>query len=337
MLDRLLGAMGRPWDWVQVEVSSRCNARCLYCPHTTLAPSWAGRLMNMETFGRLLPSLKRARLVHLQGWGEPLLNPDFWTMARLAREKGCQVGTTTNATLLDAEAARRLVKVGLSVVGISLAGVDAHNDEIRKGTSLAQALKAIEDIAGAKARAGADRPAIHVAYLALRSRLDDVQRLPGLLKDRGVAAVVVSTLDLITDPGLAEEALWPGDQAEYDRVNSILEQAALEAQGLGLAWHHQLPHPAKVARACNENVDHALVVNAAGEVMPCVFYNLSAPEPRAWREGRMQPWPQVRFGYVGRSSLDRIWRSDAYQAFRRSQRQGSPPEGCRSCPKLRMA
>lgn len=338
MLEWLPRGWGRPWDWVQVEVSSRCNARCLYCPHATLAPHWQGRLMDLDTFRRFLPALKRARLVHLQGWGEPLLNPDFWSMLRLARGQGCRVGTTTNATLLDAETARRMVAEGLEVVGLSLAGVDQRNDEIRRGTSLTQVLRVMEHLAQAKARAGSELPAVHVAYLALRSRLKDVTRLPGLLKDRGVAAVVVSTLDLVTSPELAAEALWPQDQAEYQRVEAILATAAQEAAQAGLAWHHQLAHPPGGRLGpCTENVDKAMVVSAAGQVMPCVFHNLSAPRPLAWQEGGMRPWRQERFGDVNQESLEDIWRGRGYRAFRDSLGRGSPPPGCRVCPKLRMA
>jgi hypothetical protein len=56
------------FDWIQVEVTTHCQASCTYCPHTVYREHWAGRHLALATFRRLLPVLKRARLVHLQGW-----------------------------------------------------------------------------------------------------------------------------------------------------------------------------------------------------------------------------------------------------------------------------
>ena len=100
---RWLNPLLRPrLDWIQVEVTSYCNAACVYCPHTVYQGHWASRHLPLTTFAKLLPALARARLVYLQGWGEPLLHPDFFNMVALAKQAGCRVGTTTNGMLLDA-------------------------------------------------------------------------------------------------------------------------------------------------------------------------------------------------------------------------------------------
>lgn len=70
--ESLLGAP-RELDCAQIEVSSACPGRCLYCPHTTDRERWKSRHMQAETFARLWPLLRQSRRAHLQGWGEPLL------------------------------------------------------------------------------------------------------------------------------------------------------------------------------------------------------------------------------------------------------------------------
>jgi len=63
-----------PWlDWMQIEVTSRCNAACIYCPRTVYGPRWKNRDLSPDTFEKLLPVLSKTKMVHLQGWGEPLL------------------------------------------------------------------------------------------------------------------------------------------------------------------------------------------------------------------------------------------------------------------------
>lgn len=108
------------WDWIQVEVTTRCNALCSYCPRTLYGRSWPQRDLPIDIYQRLAPDLFRASHVHLQGWGEPLLHPQLFQMAQLARNAGCQVGTTTNGTLLDPDMAQRLVDTGFNIVAFSI-------------------------------------------------------------------------------------------------------------------------------------------------------------------------------------------------------------------------
>lgn len=77
-----------PKDWIQVEVTSSCNAACSYCSRTAYRRNWQDRFMPLETFERLMPSLRRASLAYLQGWGEPFLHPDLPAMIRLAKTAG---------------------------------------------------------------------------------------------------------------------------------------------------------------------------------------------------------------------------------------------------------
>ncbi|MDQ7785248.1 MAG: hypothetical protein RDU20_20350, partial [Desulfomonilaceae bacterium] len=69
-------------DWIQVEVTSHCNAECVYCPHAVSKRSRHQTHMSMDTFEKLLPFFRRTAHVHLQGWGEPLLHPRFFEMVR---------------------------------------------------------------------------------------------------------------------------------------------------------------------------------------------------------------------------------------------------------------
>jgi len=110
------------FDWLQVEVTSFCNAACVYCPHTVYRDNWLSRHLPVDTFQKLRRALRKTQLVHLQGWGEPLLHPDFFTLVALARQAGCRVGTTTNGTLVDAPLAARLVAGGLDFVSFPWPG-----------------------------------------------------------------------------------------------------------------------------------------------------------------------------------------------------------------------
>ena len=88
-------------EWPQVPINSDCTATCFYCPRTVYKDRWLTKHLEESLFHRLQPVFKETRLVHLQGWGEPFTNPQFFHFTRLAKNVGCQVGTTSNGMLLN--------------------------------------------------------------------------------------------------------------------------------------------------------------------------------------------------------------------------------------------
>jgi len=323
------------WDWIQVEVTSSCNASCTYCPRTAFQSSWDDRHMPLTRFEKLRPAFLQARMVHLQGWGEPLLNPDVFDMIRMAKEAGTSVGTTTNGTRLDADHARRLVESGIDLVAFSLAGTAQGHDAARAGTRLEDVIKAIRALRQARDERGAERPAIHVAHMLLRSGLHELDGLPSLLREEGVSQVVISVLDFVPSPALYGESLTPSDAAEHDRLRSRLEEVKSGAATLGLPVHYHLGHPERRGKVCTENVQRALYVSADGVVSPCVYLGGPATEASVCVRGNRRPYRGIRFGGVDDARLESIWNRDDYAAFRRAFSEGRPPEPCRDCPKLR--
>lgn len=322
--------LARPrFDWVQIEVTTRCNARCVYCPRTVAQAAWPEADLDTALFRRLLPQLATPYL-HLQGWGEPLLHPRLTTMVRAAVAAGLRVGTTSNGVLLDAAMAEALVASGLSVIALSLAGIGSHHDALRPGAPFARVLAALEALAEAKAAAGRTTPEVHIAYLLLRSDTSDLEALPGLLAGRGVAQGIVSTLDYLPAPGLAGEALLPMDAAEAAAFRERIRRAAAAWQACGIALHGRLPAPAR-RPVCPENPTASLVVDARGGVSPCVFTALPAGPPCPG-DGR-----RLSFGTVGETSLAHIWRDPAYVAFRDCFGTTLPPGPCQDCRKPFLA
>ena len=323
-------------DWIQVEINSLCNARCIYCPATVSGKGWPRRVMKLETFARLLPTIARSTrpspwrhpLFHLQGWGEPLLHSDLFEMIELTKRAGCEVGTTTNGILIDDGIARRLVDSGLDMISFSLAGIDGRNDEIRVGTRLDHVLDSIATLDRQKRLRGSDRPAIHIAYMLLKSGLDEIERLPRFFAGRGIDHVVVSTLSFVPAPALFEEAVRPANPREYDALAERLAATREEASRLGLGFHANIPRPGTRPDLCAENVQAALVVSVDGKVTPCMFNRFQGDGDVC-----LSPAPFV-FGDLSRQSLADVWWDASYLRFRRSFRDGRPPERCLPCAKL---
>ncbi|MCG8512395.1 MAG: radical SAM protein [Rhodospirillales bacterium] len=323
-------------DWVQVEVNTDCNARCLYCPTAVLGKDWPRRQMSLETFCAILPNLVRsaqispwrAPLIHLQGWGEPFLNPGFFDMAEAAGAAGSRVGTTSNGTRIDEHVAERLVASGIDMISFSVAGVDERGDSLRIGTRLADVFSAIEKVNRARDKAAKPGPSIHIAYMLLRSGLDEVERIPETFAGLGIEEIVVSILNLVPDPALMDQSIRPRTEAEYLALNARLDRVAAAAQEKGMGLSFRFPRPNRPPGLCTENVQAALVVDVDGRVLPCVL-------DRFLGDGDAHPNPDAHvFGDLTRESLADIWWKKTYVGFRRSFWDAAPPPRCQRCSRL---
>jgi MoaA/NifB/PqqE/SkfB family radical SAM enzyme len=324
---------GRPFDWLQVEVTTACTGACVYCPRTVFRPRWPNRFLSPETFDRLQSVLPLTRHVHLQGWGEPLLHPEFFRFARAAKAAGCRVGTTTNGMGVNEDRLQQFIDLEVDVLAFSLAGADAGQDEVRRGTRFATVLSAMETLNRLKARRGAVKPAVHVAYLLLRSKLADLPRLPSVLAGLGVAQVVISTLDYVATPELMTEVVRPRTAPEFGDLEARLEAVSLAGAQAGITFHHSLRAPGEGKRRCPENPERALVVAADGGVSPCVFTSLpETGDPGG--PGGMRSCRHLTFGNLNEAELLDIWNRPAYRDFRSAFGRKLPPPSCRGCPKL---
>ncbi len=323
----------RPMDCVQVEVTSRCAGRCVYCPHTSQAGSWRSRHMPDEVFAALWPLLRRSDRAHLQGWGEPLLHPRFFDFVVLARKAGCQVSSTSCGLHMDADMAARLVESGMDMLAFSLVGTDATSNAARAGVPFERVCEAVRlvqaaqrDRSSGRAVVGKNSLEVHLAYLMLADRIEAAAGLPRLMEELDVRMAVVSTLDYIAAPEQDALAFAPEETDKIARARAVLERAAAEAATDGREIYYALPGPRAVADAggCRENVTRSLYVDADGALSPCVYLNVPAGEggPR-----------HLVFGNARDGNPWELWNGEAFRGFRAALANNAPDARCLACPK----
>jgi MoaA/NifB/PqqE/SkfB family radical SAM enzyme len=334
IIEKLVSLFAPTFDWIQVEVTSACNAACIYCPRTVHRNIWEDRHLPLEMFKKLRRAFADARHIHLQGWGEPFLHPEFFEMVAIAKTWAFQVGTTTNAMLFNEETVRKVIESGLDILAFSLAGTGESNDLIRKGTSLKKVLKAIGTLNREKERQGKTTPEIHVAYMLFRSGMGELDALPGLLEGLGVSQVVVSTLDFVPTEELRKEAVIPVTQEEYEEVRSVLDHLVEAGREKGLSVHYHLVSPDKRRGVCTENIQKALCISADGAVTPCVYTNLRVSGTYFNLQGKKVSYERMVFGNIKEKDVKDIWKEKSYSAFRSSFCEGELVPTCQKCPKI---
>jgi len=321
-------------DWIQIGVTSRCNASCVYCPQWTMRKVWKGEDMPLSVFKKLSPAFSRTGLVYLQGWGEPLLHPEFFEMLGLVKKKGSMAGLTSNATLLSEEKIRMLAGEGLDIISLSLAGVDQVNDKIRKGTTLKKVLSAIETIHRIKASMGSSRPHIHLAYMLLRSGLGDVEKMPGFFNSLGIDQVVVSGLTLALDQEMEKEMYLADSEPEFaDLKHRLLAMKNLLDEPKNLFFH--VFNPNLSGNECSENILKACYMSVDGFMRPCVYTDFAEFSKgfKLFVNGSSYPLESMDFGNINEQPMGKIWHNSDYAVFRQDFFNPETNRPCVHCTK----
>lgn len=115
--------------WLFFEITDRCNLNCMHCGSNCTAK---GTMLTIDDIEKSLRSVKAERPMICLTGGEPMLHPRFFEIGRLVRSMGFCWGMTTNATLIDDEAAMKLKWTGMSTVSVSLDGMEATHDQFRQ-------------------------------------------------------------------------------------------------------------------------------------------------------------------------------------------------------------
>ncbi len=143
------GGPGRRLPKLDIEMTERCNFRCLHCTINRPAGDGAARAaeMSRETIEEVLRQAAEAGVLSVRfTGGEPLLRPDFEAIYRTARGLGLRVSLLTNASLITDRIADLLAEippldpVEVSLYGVSRAAVDASTRTPGAGAAVARGL-----------------------------------------------------------------------------------------------------------------------------------------------------------------------------------------------------
>ena len=309
-------------DWIQVEITTKCNGECVYCPHILFKNT---ENMSLGMFRNIIPFFKNTSLIYLQGWGEPLLNENIFQMIHLCKMKGKQVGFTTNGMYLDEQTINALVKLKLNIICVSLAGTtaDTHN-RLRKGNQFEKIISNLLLLRKIKERNGSVLPMLHIAYIMLRSNFEEIKNLVSIAKELDAEQVIASNLCLIIKKNLYGESLLNNaDNCDY--YNSRLKQLKAKTLKEGIIFEYRKPVLYNSYQKCGENVNYSSVIDVKGNVSPCVFTMPSLHKNMGCFDNKVpfhyfkdMPFPrsEINFGNITNESLVDIWKKKRYADFR---------------------
>jgi pyrroloquinoline quinone biosynthesis protein E len=303
-----------------IEPTTFCNFHCPHCP--TAEPGRPKTHLSSRDFRRILDQLPAIYRIKLVGLGEPLLNPDFFTMVREATRRHLRVLTTTNGSLLDQERRKELLACRFLHVNIS---IDAAKPETHAALRPGSDLEQIGDNITALMRARGRRkwPQVRVWHVIQREATPELPDLVSRCAAWGVDGLLCNAG--ITNFGSRSlEEVVSQRRAAAEDLQRVLPEARRRAEAAGLEFKcPEAPPPPtspEPERPCRWPWGRVFI-SAQGEVRPCPY----AAGPEGLTLGRLfdesgEPIPFAT-----------SWNGEAAQTLREQIRTGRNPSFCRAC------
>jgi MoaA/NifB/PqqE/SkfB family radical SAM enzyme len=317
---------------LQLEVTAACNLRCRMCLVRYRPPiDRVHGSLSFDDFRAIVDGNPSLRKLTLQGLGEPLLAPRLFDMIDYATSRGIEVGFNTNATLLDARRAERLVELGVSWVHVSVDGATAETFEhVRDGATFDKVVANLRGLVATRRRLGAERPRLQLNTVVMRRNVAELPDLVRLAADIGVDRMWVQHLSHdFSDADVG---------GDYDAIRAFTDAEALWGSPLdaAAAVARQLDLDLRLPRMADEQEDRpspdepgcdwpwrSAFVTADGRVQPCCMVMAADRAVHGdLHQDRSDGLPGICHG-------------DAYVDFRRRLLTPDPPSVCRGCSQYR--
>jgi radical SAM protein with 4Fe4S-binding SPASM domain len=291
---------------VLIEPTSVCNFRCIQCFQSIKTDSYFTETrahMPLDLFQRVIAQLEQwpgatLKVLKLSLYGEPMVNPKFSEMVRIAKAANIaeRVETTTNASLLTRAMAEQLVEHQLDYARVSIYGSDdaQHKAVTASRMSLDAIRENLRVLQEVKRQAGSERP--FVSCKMMDSYGEDNVKFTQMFRDVADEVYIDKPHNWIKVDG--------GDfiKTYYkENVQSAISDAAQHS----------------MERVACPMAFTTMAVRSNGDVSPCCVDFIGG----------------TNLGNVVQLSLQELWKSDAWFEFQRMQLQDRKHENssCARC------
>jgi len=300
------------------ECTLRCNLRCAHCGSSCGDRPPPGELGTREVLAALdtiIEDFDASRIALAITGGEPLIRPDLEEVAACASRAGMTVGMVTNGVLATAERARDLVQSGMTIVSVSIDGLEASHDAVRGPGTFQKTLAGIEALRRGGFRAVEILTCVRPANLG---ELDDIEAMVGELGIRSWRLLAIDRMGRAAGPTVADAWLDPGGVVrllEFIRSRRRLAGGAQDAVDVRFSCGGYLgPRYELAVRPCD---GQCLAGLCAASILHDGSVGACPSLPR-----------ELVQGSVLKDRFSRIWK-ERFELFRKTEWRRSGP--CESC------
>lgn len=315
--------------FVSVDLTRRCNLKCLYCRYHSPEASFPSPLqtplmdMPLDVISQLMQRFGREsgeRQITFEGEGDPLLHPQFLEAVALVKDAGQSLNVITNGTLFSEQKVRALLDLRVDAVTVSMwASSPEEYEKLYPGSPgrlHQKALDGLRLVDRLKRERGSATPLLRIHRPITRENCKTIEQ----------------GAEQACEVGCNRFTLTPVMPHNGDTASCVVEASEMGALRASLGRLRQL----LARRSVSHNIDDALLLYTVGEsvwkTMPCYMGWLHT---RVKLDGTVYPCARCdsSMGNLRETDFDAIWNGAAYQDFREqsSSRKGLKALNEKSC------
>ncbi len=307
---------------LEVEISNKCNKKCILCEHTYW--SEPGKDLRYEDFVRIVDQFPKLKWMNLTGMGDAFLNRSYLDMVEYVKQRNVVVDLVDSFDFIDQERARRIIDLGVDGIWTSF---DACTPEtyhfLKEGCDFDRSVANLKRLLRMKAEAGSPIPEICFRYVINTRNLHEMAGFVELVGSLGGRKALgdgsrIEFAGLLAFPEIAEFFV----EEVPSRVLAEVEAAARRCD-VNVSFAHP-KHRSKLipAHYCGAWSEPYIILG--GYVMPCCAVLMS---------NRRDFLREHTFGNLLETPFQEIWNSPRYRQARRliCDPKGQVPILCAGC------
>ena len=171
-------------QWFEVELTSKCNKRCIMCEHTWWhEPS---KELSLDEFKHLADQFSNLHWVNLAGEGDSFLNKDFLPMLAYLRKRHVSVYLDDSLDLVTKDISYELVRLGIEGLYLSMdAATKETYESLKIGCNYDRTIEHLKELLDAKKELQSPLPEICVRFVVNKKNMYEMADVVEVLRKLG--------------------------------------------------------------------------------------------------------------------------------------------------------
>lgn len=302
-------------SYLEIEVTSRCNLKCIMCEHTYW--SEPNRDVTFEEFKNVVDQFPKLKWIGLTGLGESFLNRDFMKMLQYVKSKNIYAEFYDTFYFINSEIAKELIELSVDKIYVSFdAATKETYEKIRVGSNFERVVNNIRNFMQIRKEKKKYFPEVVFHYIINKFNIQEIPRYIELVHSlaEGERAAILFTR---MSHGYKEVADLFVEVPE--ETVQAAEKKAKEMDVI-LSWNRDVPKVKPPINQCTAWLMPYFFIT--GHVVPCCTGNQA--NCRDFQKA-------MAMGNIFEQSFRDIWNGEKYKIFRKMLRQGKIPSICQDC------
>lgn len=303
--------------FIEVEITTRCNLKCIICEHTYWEEP--ARDMSFGDFKKIIDQFSILCWIGLTGIGESFLNKDFLKMLEyVKRRRKSFIELYDTFFYINEKIGEKLVDLKVDRIFVSLdAATKETYEKIRVGSDFYKVIKNIEFLFKKKKETNSEFPRIDFHFIVNKLNYSEIPEFIELVNSlRNGFKTTIQFTRMLHD--------FPEVNGLFIEIPSdIIKKAEkfIAGKDIQIVWNQDVPKNKPSIKQCTAWSMPFIFVN--GDVISCCASN---------EANKREFQKKYKFGNVFEKSFKEIWFSENYTKFRYNVIKGKTPLQCKDCP-----